>query len=553
MKLGFIVWSIFCSLFGCSKETDTTTEEPVVLIDPVPLEGSPLTSLKLARRISLDLRGEYLSLDEVETIQNTPEDLDQLIDSWLETPAHKEQLIALFASMTLTKIDIFNVDHGDYYLDDSLSFEFVRSIGEEPVRLMAEIATEDRPWTDLVTVDFSMANELLLEIWDLEPVDSLPTEERPWVKAKFQDGRPAGGLISTNGLWWRHYTTPNNRSRSRSSFLTKLLVCDNHFTRETGPAPVLRADVENVDAMALEDPVCRTCHITLDPVAAALYGFWQHDIHDVLELETYHAEREWLGEQDLNIEMSWYGQPLATPGELGLRISEDERFLTCAVSSLAERLWRRPLVEDDQGRLQQLLFAFQDSELRYSALIKAILLSPEYQLGSADLSGPRAKSAAKITHPAQIASAVKELTGFVWKQDGTLLLDNDEEGFRTLLGGIDGLMVNSWASEPSSSRQLTMKRFAQLAADYGVETAWETPSALELFDQQNLLDVDSSSPEFQEILEHLSLRISGEEINSEQISLHREMFSFIESSNGRKQAWKSLLSVLLRDSEAWIY
>ena len=30
-----------------------------------------------------------------------------------------------------------------------------------------------------------------------------------------------------------------------------------------------------------------------------------------------------------------------------------------------------------------------------------------------------------------------------------------------------------------------MKRFAQLAADYGVETAWETPSALELFDQQN--------------------------------------------------------------------
>ena len=98
-----------------------------------------------------------------------------------------------------------------------------------------------------------------------------------------------------------------------------------------------------------------------------------------------------------------------------------------------------------------------------------------------------------------------------------------------------------------------MKRFAQLAADYGVETVWETPSALELFDQRNLLDIDSTSPEFQEILEHLSLRISGEEINSEQISLHREMFSFIESSNGRKQAWKSLLSVLLRDSEAWIY
>ena len=78
--------------------------------------------------------------------------------------------------------------------------------------------------------------------------------------------------------------------------------------------------------MAMEDPVCRACHITLDPVAAALYGFWQHDFHDVLELQYYHPEREWMGEEDLDLEMAWYGKPLGAPAELGLAIAEDETF-----------------------------------------------------------------------------------------------------------------------------------------------------------------------------------------------------------------------------------
>ena len=84
--------------------------------------------------------------------------------------------------MTLTKVDEFNVDHQDYYLDDSKSFQFVQSIGEEAPRLMAEIASEDRPWTDVVTVDFTMADELLIDIWDLEPVEGNPGNENSWSK-----------------------------------------------------------------------------------------------------------------------------------------------------------------------------------------------------------------------------------------------------------------------------------------------------------------------------------------------------------------------------------
>ena len=59
MNVGIIIWSIF----GCtSGESDTmSSQEDIVLIDPIPIEGEPLDSLKLARRISLDIRGKYLS------------------------------------------------------------------------------------------------------------------------------------------------------------------------------------------------------------------------------------------------------------------------------------------------------------------------------------------------------------------------------------------------------------------------------------------------------------------------------------------------------------
>ena len=149
--------------------------------------------------------------------------------------------------------------------------------------------------------------------------------------------------------------------------------------------------------------------------------------------------------------------------------------LTCSISSLAEKMWRRQLVDDDEGRLQQFLLDFKAGDLRYSSLIKSIINSPEYQLGSASLDDPRAKSAAKITHPTQMASAIVDLTGFVWMQGDIPMLDNDEVGLRVLLGGIDGRMVNTWALEPNASRQLAYKRFCQLTADHAIEAVWERP------------------------------------------------------------------------------
>ena len=46
-------------------------------------------------------------------------------------------------------------------------------------------------------------------------------------------------------------------------------------------------------------------------------------------------------------------EPISALLQLGERIVEDERFYPCAVSSLAERLWRRPVSDTDEAESQR--------------------------------------------------------------------------------------------------------------------------------------------------------------------------------------------------------
>lgn len=304
-------------------------------MNPTPLGGDSLDTIPLARRISLDVRGEFLDAAEVELLRDSPSSLDELIDEWLLTQGHQEQLVDYFSSMLLTKVDEFNVTHSDFYLDDTLGQAFVRSIGEEAPRFMAHVATSDVSWSTVVTADYTMANSVLQEIWELEPVEATSADE--WQPMRYTDGRPPLGVLSTNGVWWRYYTTPNNKSRARAAFVSRLMVCDDILTRTVVDPPNVQATEGNQEDLIKNEPACVSCHQTLDPLAASLYGFWQNDMHDVIELSLYHPEREWDGERDLENEMAWYGKPMRAPADLGPRIAEDRRFLTCAAERLAEK------------------------------------------------------------------------------------------------------------------------------------------------------------------------------------------------------------------------
>ena len=71
-------------------------------------------------------------------------------------------------------------------------------------------------------------------------------------------------------------------------------------------------------------------------------------MHDVVELSIYHPEREWDGERDLQLEMAWYELRICSVGRTHCK----DDGLSLGGVGLAERLWRRPVSDIDEGRIE---------------------------------------------------------------------------------------------------------------------------------------------------------------------------------------------------------
>ena len=392
-----------------------------------PQVWSELEAPRLWRRMHLDLTGELPDPDSLDAVALDPGALDAQRDALLDDPRLQDRLVVLLGEQWLTQIDEFLYEyeeHADYYQAGVPEYAWERSVANESLHLMAHVVVEDRSWTEIVTSDTTMANELLGGAWPLD----YPAGETGWREVAYTDGRPGAGILSGNGLWLRYYTTPTNYNRGRAAMLSDQLVCESFVSRpvDLAEAPSL-ATGEDIQEAIRTVPYCQGCHASLDPIAAALFGFWTADPHSRTEHETYHPEREAQGEELMEVEMAWFGQPVGGLEDLGLAIAQDGRFDTCTVQNWTELLWRRTVEVDDGERLEDLRGAFLGADRRVKPLLAAIQDTPEYR--------------EPVVHqmpPQLLHTAVEGLTGFRWEHEGFDQLDNSILGYRTLGGGVDG-------------------------------------------------------------------------------------------------------------------
>jgi hypothetical protein len=506
--------------------------------------GEPLPPARLLRRVSLDLRGVAPSLEELDRVSADPAELDALIASFRADPRHADRVAALFAERWLTRVDGFNIDERDYHLDERRHGEFVRAVGEEPLRLLARIATTDRPWTDTVQADWTMADDILLEVW---PLDSL--EEGPgWRAARYTDGRPASGVLSTNGLWWRYTSTPNNYNRARAAALARLLLCTDYLSRPVRFTSEVVLSGPDLDEAIRSDPSCVSCHSTLDPLASALFGYWWFDIYDPNELSRYHPEREPLGAYYLDEEPAWFGHPLTGAVDLGAHVAADPRFLSCAVETAAEGLWRRPIRPEDGPELERLRAALEVGDLRWSALETAILDSAEYRIGGLLDGAPPAAEALttrRMMSASQLDTAVAALTGFTWRdREGIGLLQNDTVGIRVLAGGLDGVDVTRPASDPSVTTVLVHDRLARAGALFAAQAELVDGGPPVLFLDGAPGPGDAG---FEQALVSLHRRILSVPPDEPRLGDLVALWTAVEAEADAVAAWTSIARVLLTD------
>jgi len=513
-------------------------------------QGPDLVALdapRLLRRASLDLTGSLPSLEDLDAIEADPDQWESLRDALLEDPALEDRVVQMLAERWLTLRDEYAVHYYDYGLDETQEYEWLRSVGQEPLRFVANIVVEDRPWSEISTSETVMVDETLAAVW---PVEGYPDGETGWHAATWTDGRPPVGVLASNGLWWSYPSDEFNQNRARASALCRLLLCEDLLSRPVAidnAAELLEAG--DVAEMVRTQPSCLSCHSTIEPISAALYGYLWKSENAVGELERYHPERELLGEEELGVEMAYWGEPVSGLGELGWAMSGDPRLYRCATETFIELMLRRRLDTEERPMVDRLEQSFLQSGATVRPLLREITDLPTYQVGTLGVEATdnqlSRELAVRVLSPYQVATVIEQLTGFRWTWEGALLMDYDPTGFRIMAGGVDGLNQSQPHVDPSVGSTLLHGRIAQAAAEYAVTD----PSA----GVGLLSGVDLTAAPDADRLDRLALQLWGRHLDDDEVAALSALWTTIEPDFGATVAWQSTTEALLRHPDFLTY
>lgn len=528
-------------------------DEPTEVAEdsPDPVAPDPevdhLGAVGALARASLDLRGIRPSLTEIEAVEADPTLLDATIEAYLHDARFPGRVRDLFAQIYMTRQDYYYVYASDFGLSDQAGF--VASVGEEPLWILSTIADEDLPYSDIVTADWTMANELLGSSF---PVD-YPDGGVGWQSVRYTDGRPAAGVLSTNGFWWRYATNASNLNRGRANAISRVLLCNDYLSR---PIEFDR-NVNLLDSAALTDalqnnPGCVACHATLDPLASYLFGFYYIDYTSKLDTTYYHPEREQYWRSATEVAPAYYGDPGYSLADLGEQIAADPRLPECVTEQVYGLLLQRDTALEDTAALSAHREALLDGGLTLRALFRSVMNDAEYRRGVA----ADGTFAAKMLTVDQYGSVIEDLTGFRFTYYGYDLLGSDSYGVRTLAGGVDGVFATKPASQPTATSTLVVERIAQAAAWYVAEHDRENPDAPTLLTVSANASPDTDRAAMVAQIQALHLRLFGTRIAEDgpeveaNLALWSELYA---AEQDRTAAWAGLLSVLLRDPQLLFY
>lgn len=517
-------------LLACAGEPQTSA----------PTDEPQMSPVEVLERASLDVRGVRPTTAEIEALEADPGALDTMIDGFLQDDRFEGRVRDMWAEIYLTRSEAYLISGSVYGLDDA---SFQTSVGDEPLRILGHIAANDLPYTDLVTADWTMADENLAAAW---PIDH---QGSGWQESHYTDGRPAAGVLATNSMWWRYTSTDSNANRKRANAISRILLCNDYLSRPIEfDRNVNLLDEDAVTEAITTNPACISCHSSLDPIASYLFGFWWFDYTNPLEASRYFPEREQRWKSYVNASPSYYGQPGYTLADLGRQIAADHRFPECATEQAYELLLRRHSTLSETDALTQHRNDFIEGGLTVRALFKSILADPRYRAGATDAEGYVPK---KMVTADLLASQIEDLTGFRWTYGSYDMLGTDAVGVRTLAGGADGYNVTSTATTSNATLVLVQERLAEAAAAYVVANE---PERLFTIDFSETPDTNRAAMAAQ--VQALHLRLFGKRVaaDGDEVDAALTLWSSLYAvERDGTMAWAGVLSALLRDPDLLFY
>lgn len=541
--LGHLADAVIVLLVACARDPGAPPAGSLGN-DPAPVD--PISRLV---RASLDVRGVRPTVEEVAELEADPGAIDGMLDEFLADARYEARVREAFQQVLRTRSEAYLVFDG-LSLDDPDAF--VRSVGEEPLRMVGRIAMDDYPYTELVTGDWTMLDEHLAQTYDSD----YPVGATGWQVAHYTDGRPRAGVLGTNGLFWRYPTTASNKNRKRANQVSRIFTCYDFLLTEIPFDP----DIDLLDEDALEDaistdPSCTGCHADLDPIASNLYGFWYFydDGYHLADASIYHPEleRKWLDET--GVAPGWFGAPTTGLPALPSHIVGDPMFVPCAVQHAFRHLAGREPVGTDDLTVHERAFALGGFTIR--SLWRSVLSDPAYV--ALDPLAPGAVGL-KIATPDVLASAVEGLTGYRMLRGPIDVLASDEEGVLTLAGGADGAVVTEPLRAPSTTALLVQARLADAAASFVVaEDKARGAEARVLLRKIDFTEAPGSADAaIAAQIQDLFLRIQTRRvaIDGPEVAGQAGLFAEVYALDGTPDAaWGAVIAAMLRSPDFLLY
>ncbi len=533
-------------------------------------------------RASMALRGVRPSIEELEQVIADPTTLEDVVDSYLDDPRFGETMADMYSERLLLRDDIRSRLDAVGPLAGVPVRQLSGALADSPLRLVSEVAMDERPLTDLVTTDQVWTDWVLHEAFDAEFDPSGPE----WQATRWTDGRPAAGLLSHTSVWLRHPSNGQNYNRGRAEVIADTFLCSSFASVDTPVLDGLDLSDDEAVANAVQDnPACATCHSDLDPLAATLWvytpgvpsgsieeaydnGCTGTDANMCYPLQLFHAERQDLWERKGLRPPGFFGTPVDNVGQLGQLLSDDPAFGECAARTVYAYLAQIDREEVSEEVVNALVSAYDSEGGTARALARAAVLSDTFMASSATETIPD-PAGVLVIRPEQHARLLDDLTGFRWLAEPDRpscvenhncygqadLLASDAFGFRSLSGGVDGRQVTTPSHVPSPVRERVWASAAIEAAAWTVRREFAAAA-----DMRRLLTAvettDSDETLVRAQLAALHLRLFGEQVPPEDSRLDPAWALFsgrLDSGASVENAWTLTLAALLQDPALVMY
>ncbi len=354
------------------------------------------------------------------------------------------------------------------------------SITGTALKLAELVVLDDRPYSELVTGDTWMVDDVVAAVYGIDDGGS------GWREVSIPGDRPAAGILSDNAFYLRHESAGANSHRGRANAVSTALLCfdyeDNNIELDDS---IDLTDAEAVAMALTTNPACQACHETLDPLASHFFPLPGNVMNDDIPsypVPDFHREanaNDWP--QTTGRAPGYFGQDTSDIGELGEAIAAAPRFTACAARRFYAYFLQRGLAEADGDTVDALQATFEDSGLQARALIRSIMLSDDFRVaGTSEADGAEDVQGYLRARPFQLALLLEDLTGFRWQIDPQMIDPGQGEGiidlsrsalvgFQVLGGGGDSFTVVESTYTMNATTSLCVRQLAFEAASYVVE------------------------------------------------------------------------------------